>query len=151
MVFVLGSVAKAYALAGDLKSPSLAFPTDMAEGLRTRIVEALNDRSARFLEGRFVNANTTLVYGGDTDGLAAMLARLVKCDGFRVNVSFFRGPVGHSWTLNHDAWREPGTIEIRVNLDATEIDLGKLELRLGSGQPDPAFPSRRLDLRCLEE
>jgi len=137
--------ARAYALAGDVQNPSLAFPQDMPAAVQTRIVTALHAKAAKFLEGHFVNAGTTLDYGGDTGALAAMLAELVACDGVQVRLSFVRGPVGQSWTLKHNAWIEPATIRIELNLEAAAIDLQKLDLHLCSPPPrDPAasrFPA----------
>lgn len=65
MVFVLGAMVEVHGLGGDLKSPGLAFPEDIPEGPRARIMAALNGKSAKFLAGYFFNADTTLVYGGD--------------------------------------------------------------------------------------
>ena len=127
---------RALGMAGDLDRPSLAFPTATPKALQSQILAALNVREAGFLRGRFINADTTLAYGGDTGALSAMLAQLAACEGMRVRVSFVRVPGGESWTIQHNAWADATQIAIRVNVVAEKIDLLKLELPALGGVPD---------------
>ena len=122
-------------MAGDLDRPSLAFPTETPKALQSQILVALNAREAAFLRGRFINADTTLAYGGDTDALSVMLAQLAGCEGIRVKVSFVRVPGGESWTIRHNAWADATHIAVRVNVAAEKVDLLKLDLPAVGAKP----------------
>ena len=72
LVFASANV-RVYALAGDLDHPSLALPANAPAELHSRLIRILDDKDAKFLRGHFVNAHTTLEYGGSTDALNQML------------------------------------------------------------------------------
>lgn len=143
MLIMVVSAPKAHALAGDLDHPSLAFPKDTPAALQTQIMTALNGKEAKFLHGHFINADTTLVYGGNTEALVSMLARLAECEGMQVKVSFVRGAAAESWTLRHNAWADATYIGIKVNLAAMNIDLEKLDLPAFGKQPQKAVPPKQ--------
>lgn len=140
VILTLSVVAKAHAMAGDLEHPSLAFPEDMPAALQAQIMAALSGKDAKFLQGHFINADTTLAYGGNTESLTSMLARFSECDGIRIKVSFVRGPAAESWTVRHNAWGDARYIGVQVNVSATEIDLQKLELPVFSNHLRQAVP-----------
>jgi hypothetical protein len=127
-------------MAGNLAHPLIAFPEATPRKVREQVMAILNDKGCRFLEGHFINASTTLQYGGSTDALSRMLAGLAECEGIRIKVTFVRKAGGASWTLSHNAWADAGYIGIQVNLAAALIDLEHLDLPvLGktAGAPEP--------------
>ena len=132
---LLNSVAplKAHAMAGELKSPSLAMPAEMSEALRTNILAIIGDSECKFLDGNFINASTTLRYGGSTESLNSLIARLSELDGVRITLSFIREPGGPAWTLKHNGWADPGDFFIQINPAASTIKLERLYIGISGG------------------
>jgi len=91
-------------------------------------MSALNDEQCKFLEGHFINAHTTLHYGGGTESLNRMLNRLAACDYFRITVRFIKQESGVAWTVSHNAWANNEDLEIQVNLAAEGINLANLDI-----------------------
>ncbi len=119
---VLASASvRVYALAGDLDHPSIALPANAPAELHGQLMRVLGDKDAKFLRGHFVNAHTTLEYGGSTEAVNRMLAKLAECGGIQVKVRFVRTADGPAWTLEHNAWGDPQLIQIQVNLSARSI------------------------------
>ena len=115
-------------MAGDLAHPSIALPEGTGKEVREKIMSALNDEQCKFLEGHFINAHTTLQYGGGTESLNRMLNRLAACDYFRITVRFIKQESGAAWTVSHNAWANNEDLEIQVNLAAEGINLAKLDI-----------------------
>ena len=125
------ALTHAHAMAGDLKSPSLAMPAGTSEALRVRLLAALNDPECKFLEGHFINTNTTLHYGGATPSLNRLLTRLGECEGIQLTVTLTRGePSGPSWTVTHSGWAGASNIGIQVNVAARELNLDQLVITI---------------------
>ena len=120
--------AKAAAMAGDLKNPSLAMPANTPVEFRTNLIGAISEKDCKFLDGSFINASTTLHYGGSTESLNHLLARLAQFDGVHVTISFAKEPAGPAWTLKHNGWADPGEIFITVNAVASSIQLEQLQI-----------------------
>ena len=76
------------ALAGNLDIPSLGFPSEMKETTREQIMAAIVDKSYQFIDGHFVNAFTTLRYGGEMKGLNRFLEKLAECEGMKVVITY---------------------------------------------------------------
>ena len=97
---------RAYALAGTLDQPSLSFLSDEKLLDRESVMKAIGDKSFQFLSGFFVNASTTIRYGGDTAGLNRFLKRLSACHGARLVVRYVDSDSadGATWRLQHTAW-----------------------------------------------
>lgn len=126
---------RVWGMAGDLDRPSLAFPKEIPAPLQSRILSALAQSEARFLHGRFINADTTLVYGGSTSALSTLLTDLAGSDGLRTRVKFVRGPANESWTVRHNAWGDARLIEIQVNVAAANLDWQQLVLPTWGANP----------------
>src|SRR5438477_5715364 len=84
----------AHAMAGDLKAPSLAMPEGTPDAFRTNVLAILGDKECKFLDGTFINASTTLHYGGSTESLNNLVAKLSELDGVRISVTFITEPGG---------------------------------------------------------
>lgn len=127
---------KAYAMAGDLKHPSIAMPAGTPQDVRTRLLAALSEPGYKFLDGHFINANTTLHYGGAALSLNRMLANLSHCAGVELNVTFTKGePNGPTWTVNHSGWGAPMRFEVEVNVAASALDVTLLSITLTGREP----------------
>lgn len=134
--FVVGALAlflcqyRADALAGDLDRPSLGFPSDMKETMRQQVMSAISDKSYQFIGGRFINASTTLRYGGEMVGLNRFLEKLVECEGMKVVITYDKGSAGEqaTWLLRHNAWGEARQLVVSINRSAPRFDQGKLEI-----------------------
>lgn len=139
LVLNIAAALNAHAAAGDLTSPSLSMPADTPLALRTNLLAAISERECKFLDGHFINAWTTLNYGGSTEALNHLLARLCGYDGVRLVVTFVKEPEGPAWTLSHNGNGDPGELFIKVNVAATTIDVGELEMTL-IGHSKPPSP-----------
>jgi len=140
MVALIAPV-KTHAMAGELKEPGLAWLAATADTLRTRVATILNDKDCKFLGGHFINASTTLEYGGRTDSLNRLLSRVAECEGVRVKVSFTQENRSVAWTVRHNAWSEPTCLFVRVNLAASVIEATHLEMPVfGKGGEPPVSP-----------
>jgi hypothetical protein len=107
LLLMLALATRAFALAGDLKDPGLAFPKDFPESVRTTMTDALTHKDCTFLGGRFINSFTNLRYQGETTALNQFLAGLVKCPGVILTIRFQpenpNTPVNYDWLLAHTA------------------------------------------------
>ncbi len=122
------AVQEAHAMAGELRSPSLAMPADTSPAFRTNLLAVISSKDCQFLDGSFINASTTLHYGGSTEALNNLIARLGEIDGVRVTVNFVRNPGGPAWTLKHMGWGDPEGIFLEVNVAAPTIKLEQLSI-----------------------
>jgi hypothetical protein len=137
-LLVFGASFRVHAMAGELSSPSLAFPAAFPQESRTRVIAILGDPECKFLGGHFINADTTLEYGGKTAALNRLLEKLSQCDGIQVHLAFSggraaawtlsNGSTNASWTVRHNGWADAGWIEIQVNTSSGLIELGLLEI-----------------------
>ncbi len=140
-LLVFGSAWGAWAMAGRLTSPNLAFPATFPESSRTNFLAALTAPEYKFLEGDFVNAVTRLRYGGETKGLNLFLRRLAQCPGVKILVSFAPPPLpgeSYAWLVTHNAWGDADHLEVRINLRSPQIQLEELSLPEIHGAPLPA-------------
>jgi hypothetical protein len=126
--FLLLARHSALAMAGELKHPSIGLPENTPKDVCAQIIRALDDKQCRFLDGHFINASTTLRYGGQTESLNRMLAHLVECNFFKIRIRFTKQDPGVSWTINHNAWADSENLQILLNVAAETIELEKLEL-----------------------
>jgi hypothetical protein len=124
---------KAHAMAGELKTPSLAMPADTSEAFRTNILSIVGDKECKFHDGSFINASTTLHFGGSTESLNSLIAKLSEIDGVRVNVRFISEPGGPAWTLKHNGWGHPAEFFIEINPAASTIKLERLYIGISGG------------------
>ena len=119
----------AFAMAGDLSSPSLAFPASFPVEARTNILAALTHPAYQFAGGEFVNTSTTLRYGGDTKALNLFLQRLSKCRDAIVSITFvtFIEDADVTWRVSHLAHDE-GWLHVQINLSSKHIKLDELAI-----------------------
>lgn len=126
-LLVTVGASRVLALAGDLVSPSLSFPESIDAAWRESALRVVHEPAARFLGGHFVNASTTLRYGGDTAALNQFLAALAAIPGARLEIRFTRELPGH-WTMEHDAWGDARRFRITLNVSAEAVRLEDLKL-----------------------
>ncbi|HTL18168.1 MAG TPA: hypothetical protein VL793_13100 [Patescibacteria group bacterium] len=125
----------AYGMAGDLKSPSLAMPSETPVSFRTNVIAAISEKDCKFIDGHFINAITTLHYGGSGAALSRLIARLGQIEGVRVQMTFVHEADGTAWTIQHNGWGEAGEIHIQVNLDARGMKLDDLQITVTGQTP----------------
>jgi hypothetical protein len=119
----------AFALAGELKEPGVAFSQGYPEAARKQVMAALNRPDSKYLKGNFINWHTSLLYAGETKALNQFLDALAKCPGVTLHVSFVADPVPGEpcdWHVGHDAHRNQ--FHVRVNLKSERIKLPDLYL-----------------------
>ncbi|PWU10233.1 MAG: hypothetical protein C5B50_25805 [Verrucomicrobia bacterium] len=126
----LVALVPAFGLAGDLERPSLAMPASTPETFRTNLMAAISEKELNFLDGHFVNGSTTLHYGGSTEALNRLIARLSGMDGVRVWITFVKEPGGPAWTLSHNAWADAGGIALQINIAAATLKLEQLGITI---------------------
>lgn len=138
LFLALGLATHAFALAGELKDPGLAFPKDFPESARTNLTAALTRPDCTFLGGFFLNSFTSLKYRGETIPLNLFLEGLAKCPGVTLSIRFQTEsvPADCDWMLAHNA-DEPGKFTVHINLKSTRINLEKLVIPEAKG---PALP-----------
>ena len=138
LFLVFGLAVRAFALAGELKEPGLAFPEGFSESARTNIMASLRRPDCKFLGGQFINLFTSLRYAGDTLALNLFLDGLVKCPGVALSVRFQKDPMPDDcdWLVSHVA-SKPGRIAVDVNLKSSRIKLDKLVIPESKGPPLP--------------
>ena len=122
----------AFAVAGQLTSPSLALPSEFPMAVRTNILAALSLPDCKFAGGEFVNSTTRMWYEGDTKALNLLLRQLAKCDGVVLAISFVQG-IGvdpdASWLIQHSGLSgSANRISIQINLDSKKVQLQDLEI-----------------------
>lgn len=127
-VLAVISMPETRALAGDLDHPGIAFPEGFSPHLREQIMTVLTAAPATYVGGRFVNAQTTLRYAGDTAAVNRFLAGLAGCPGMRVQVVFAAEPEAPAWSLLHNAWSDATLLRVRINPQAKGIKLEELIL-----------------------
>jgi hypothetical protein len=143
LALLTGTSHRALALAGTLDRPSIAFPQSIDPRWRDSVTEALATEGAQFLDGRFINAATTLRYGGSTDALSRFLERLARCSGLRLRIRFDRA-LDAKWTVHHNAWGDSMALEVRINPDPAAINLHDLVLPEIVGSAAAKEPDRFL-------
>lgn len=134
---ILAATLSALGMAGDLKIPSLTMPSDTPPELHTKLISALSHKDCHFLDGRFINASTTLHYGGSAASLSGLIKQLASCEAMRVRVSFVRDTAGPCWTVKHNAWANPNDIFIQINTANPALDLRQLEITVLSPSNSP--------------
>jgi hypothetical protein len=144
----LASARPAWALAGSLDKPSIAIPTTGEGELRQQdpvcaaMHKVLTDHAKQFVSGRFINAHSTMEFGGSTDELNAMLTDLAAVEGAKLQVRFAKSseaPAPYQWRIQHSAWvGDPQSLSITVYLGDGKIQAENVVLPTIFGkQPAP--------------
>ncbi|MBN9693985.1 MAG: hypothetical protein J0M24_27400 [Verrucomicrobia bacterium] len=125
----------AWALAGELKQPALAFPPDFPQALHQQIQTNLTRPEGVFVGGRFLNWTTQLNYNGSVAALNQLLAGLAQIPGARIQVRFSSADT--AWQISHSAM-EPLQFQININPEVPGFAWSELSL------PAIAGPSQRV-------
>lgn len=127
----------AWALAGELKQPGLAFPPDFPQALHQQIQTNLTRPECVFVGGRFLNWTTQLNYNGSVAALNQLLAGLAQIPGARIQVRFSSADT--AWQVSHSAM-EPLHFRISINPEAPDFHWSELSLPVIPGPPATASP-----------
>jgi hypothetical protein len=131
LAILAGLVPFAFALAGSLDSPGVAFSGDYPKDAQEQVMAALTRKDCKFLGGHFVNWFTTLRYGGDAKALNLFLGDLVKCPGATVHVGFKKLDDECDWRVSHDA--HGNRFQVEVNLNSKQIKIEDLYIPEAKG------------------
>jgi hypothetical protein len=138
LIFAASSLP-AWALAGELKQPGLAFPPDFSRALHQQIQTNLTRPECEFVGGHFLNWNTQLNYNGSVTALNQFLAGLAQIPGARIWVHFKSADT--AWQVSHSSM-EPLHFRININPDAPGFHWSDLSLPVIPGPPATASPIR---------
>ena len=136
LIFATSSLP-AWALAGELKQPGLAFPPDFSPALQQQIQTNLTRADCEFVSGRFLNWNTHLEYNGSVTALNQFLAGLAQIPGAVILVRFSSADT--AWQVSHSSM-QPLQFQININPDAPGFRWSELNLPVIAGPPATASP-----------
>lgn len=151
-VGLLAAGGAALGLSIPLPEPEIKFAKGHDQARAKAIGAVLSDKRLRYIDGLYSHWppawSSTLVYGGDTQGLNKMLAGLRRVAGVKVRVTFARdlakeAGTGHSvgnWWVMY-AQDQPDVVSVRINLASKAIDLAKMELWLAPIRPTRGAPA----------
>ena len=106
-------------------------------------MKILDAPEAKFLGGQFINAVTTLRYGGDTGALNQFLAGLAECSEARIRVQFVRD-LDSAWRLQHNGWSDGREFLVQIGLGSDRIHLEEIQWPLiRGGRPDAVPRAQR--------
>jgi hypothetical protein len=146
---MFASAREAWALAGRLDKPSIVIPTTGDGELRqqdpvcTAMHKVLSDHAKQFVSGSFINAHSTMEFGGSTADLNALLKDLAGVEGAKLQIRFAKssddparmqlddvdGPLPYQWRIHHSAWvGDPQSLSITVYLGDGKIQAEDVEL-----------------------
>ncbi len=131
--FALLHSPNAWAAYGELKQPRLAMLNSFTEANYTKLNAVLDGknikRDIKYIRGHWLSGHSTLQYAGDTVALNLFIGALTKCPNVSVHIMFFRsvpGGLNCDWLVTHSGGSNK--LVVRINLEATAIDLTKLYL-----------------------
>lgn len=128
------STTPALALRGKLHTAAgIAFSSSYPEHAQKQVQTALQTDGCKFIDGSFINAVSTLNFGGDTPSLNRLLGELAECPGTTVAVSFKKIEHECDWRLVHDA--HANRFDITVNLNSRQVNIEELVIPSAQG-PD---------------
>ncbi|MCC2669844.1 MAG: hypothetical protein K0Q72_2315, partial [Armatimonadetes bacterium] len=138
---LVGLAVPAWALAGSLDRPGIAFAGSYPAAAREKVMAVLDRKDAKFVDGNFVNAWTSLRYRGDVRAANMFVGELAGCPGVTVSVSLKRLPEDCDWRVGHDA--HTNRFQIEVNLASPRLELEELVIPATKGPelPAPAPPN----------
>ena len=129
LIFAASSLP-AWAMAGNLKQPGLAFPSDFPQTLHQQIQTNLTRADCVFVSGHFLNWNTQLDYNGSVAALNQFLAGLAQIPGAMILVRFSSADT--AWQVSHSSM-QPLRFQININPDARDFRWSELSLPVISG------------------
>ena len=135
---LMGLAVPAWALAGSLDRPGVAFSASYPASARDKVMAVLNRKDAKFVDGSFVNWWTSLRYQGDVRAANLFMGELAGCPGVTVSVSLKRLPADCDWRVAHDA--HSNRFQVEVNLASPRLELEQLVIPAVKGPELPALP-----------
>lgn len=131
---VMMSTTSAIAMRGKIDTAAgIAFSSSYPEHARKQVQTALENKGCKLIDGSFINAVSTLNFGGDTPTLNNFLGELAECPGTTVTVFFKKIEHECDWRLVHDA--HTNGFQIAVNLNSKQINIEELVIPSAKG-PD---------------
>lgn len=145
----------ALARAGKLDRPSISIPT-VGEGeastpdrICSAIQETLNQHSKQFVSGRFVNAHSTMEFGGTAAELNALLKDLAVIEGAKIQIRFSEGSddllkpyvkaegdkLPYQWKIEHNAWGDAQYLSITIFVGDGGIKVEDVQIPMIVGHP----------------
>jgi hypothetical protein len=121
LAILFSLVSFAFALAGKLDSPGVAFMGGYPKDAQAKVMAVLTRADCKFLGGHFVNSFTSLRYQGETRALNLFLDDLVKCPGVTVQVGFKKLDDECDWRVSHEAY--PNRFHVEVNLNSKRVKI----------------------------
>jgi broad specificity polyphosphatase/5'/3'-nucleotidase SurE len=133
-VLVMMSTTVAFAMRGKIDNAAgIAFSSSYPEHARKQVQAALQNKGCKSIDGSFINAVSTLNFGGDTPSINELLEELAECPGTRLAVSFKKIEHECDWRLIHDA--HTNRFHITVNLKSKQVNIEELVIPSAQG-PD---------------
>ncbi len=139
LVLAVAAVCRVFALSLELPEPSIFFPKGYDTNRADQILSVLRSKPLHYLGGLTSywppENSTTLVYGGDRQGLLEMLKRLNQIRGLSVQLTFSSDlsretgsalQAGSWWVVYSHTM--PDTLTVRINLAAQALGGEKFEL-----------------------
>ncbi len=135
----LGLAMPAWALAGKLDRPGVAFSAGYPAEAQKKVMAVLNRKDTKFVSGHFINSWTSLCYQGETRAASMFLEELAECPGATVSVSFKKLDATCDWRVGHDA--HANRFQVEFNLASPRMELEKLVIPPAKG---PDLPSLKV-------
>ena len=142
----------AYAMGGNLSTPSISIPGDpqtkQLDPVVKKMADALMAHQKMFTGGSFLNSHSVLYFGGGTDGVNALLADLAKIEGAELRIKFAKEAGVTEWMfpgkdlptgrpcdckIDHLGWGAARLVTVTIFLGGSRIDPEALELPVISG------------------
>lgn len=165
----LSSPQMAWGLAGTLERPSISIPTvgdGKPDPVCSAIRETLSRHARQFVSGRFINAHSTMEFGGTAVELIALLKDLAAIEGAKLLVRFSEGSdnllksdvksdgntLPYQWVVKHNAWGDAQYLSVTIlvgagGLKAEDVQIptiiGRREETMSGGDIPTTLPSEK--------
>ena len=138
------AVRDAFALAGNLKHPSIGVPQKdgKSDPVAQAMLKALTAREKQFAGGHFINAHSFLHFDGGTETINALLEDLSKIEGAVLRIKLAKGSAVAQGvfpgdegpekecdlTIEHNGWGDAHGLSITIYLGSDRVDPDELVL-----------------------
>lgn len=141
--YFLFQTASVQAMAGKLRKPGIAIPSDskseQIDPTAAAINKVLGTHEKQFVDGHFINAHTALHFNGGTKTINALLDELSQIDGAVLRIRFWKEfdlvapssvkiktqPKICDCVIDHNAWADAHAVTITI-CPGGEVILGDL-------------------------
>ena len=127
-------IQHAHAMAGTLKTPSVAMPEGTSVQLRTEPPRRLERAGLQVFERELHQREHDSAIRRLNRSLDRLISHLSNLEGIKVVVSFVNESAGPSWIISHNAWGDPAQIYIKVNVGAVGFKAEQLQLPIAPKQ-----------------